>query len=461
MKVNVTKENVVITECSSINEGEYRVNKCEFQLPECFDGLTVTAAFDNIPVPLFGGECYIPNLKRGTCTLGVYAYRETEDSLQLMYSPKPTMFYVDVGSYSDSIGEEELPQLSVFERYCKEISENAIHKNSVVDSFDFEEELPSDKLYSVKAVNEFAEIVAQELENDREVISSLGEEYRLFTERVENRVSATEDKIYGLGNSLKGSRSGIGSLTLDDISPVSHSMRIGLSCDELVDYTEVPVIVRGKNLFGFEGRTVKDFGDVQNTTRRSFTGDGIYVGVSGNNYYSPNRVEYEYDPVSCTVSVNPLTAWYGVGIDVPVKEGEVYSVSMQSAQQNARVVLAFYTTQGDYISFTHLANGKFTIPSGAGWMLCLLSSSQASNNVLFKDVQIETGNVSTDFCKYVHPQMYLSDKDGFVNEAESIYPVTIIEAVDTNFTISAEYNRDINAAFNELRRAIAELGGSL
>ena len=47
MKVNVTKDLVIITEYSPVNSGEKGLNICEFQLPEDFSGLTVTAAFNN------------------------------------------------------------------------------------------------------------------------------------------------------------------------------------------------------------------------------------------------------------------------------------------------------------------------------------------------------------------------------------------------------------------------------
>ena len=63
MKVKVTEENVVITECSCINEGEVGINECSFLLPECFEGLTVTAAFNNIPVPVVDNKCNVPSLK--------------------------------------------------------------------------------------------------------------------------------------------------------------------------------------------------------------------------------------------------------------------------------------------------------------------------------------------------------------------------------------------------------------
>lgn len=459
MKVTVTKENVVITECSCINEGEYKVNKCEFQLPQCFEGLTVTAAFDNIPVPLFGGECYIPALKKGTTTLGVYAYRETEDGLELMYSPKPTMFYVDSGSYSDSIGKEELPETSVFEKYCKEISQLALPKSSLIDSFDPEIEVSSEEIFSAEAMLEFATLVGNEFEMDREEISSLRSQCTQMSAKMNDKIVGVEERLYGVGNALKGSRSDVRRLSIDDVSPVAHSLNVRISSNDMSDYNGNRVTVSGKNLFGFEGRTVKDLGGVQNNCRRSFTGDGIYLGLSGSNYYNPSRVECEYDPVDDAYSVTARTAWYGVAIDVPVKEGEVYSVNMQSENENARVNLSFFTAQGDYLSFVSLLNGKVTVPADAKWMLCILTTSQASTGTVFKNVQLERGSECTSYCKYVQPKIYSSDRNGFVYGIKSISPVMIIDAGNDAFTVSAEYNRDINTAFNEVMNAIAILGG--
>lgn len=126
MKVIVTKEAVVIAEYSCINEGEVCVNTCYFDLPECFEGLSVTAAFNNIPVPVIDNQCNIPSLKKGTVTLGVYAYREDENGVTLMYSPKPTVFYVNPGSYLEEIGVEETPTVTEFEQYCKSFSAQAL-----------------------------------------------------------------------------------------------------------------------------------------------------------------------------------------------------------------------------------------------------------------------------------------------------------------------------------------------
>ena len=128
MEVKVTKDTVAITEYTTVNGGETGINLCHFQLPEEFSSLTVTAAFNNLPVPVINGECLIPTLKRGTVVLGVYAYREGDEGVTLMYSPKPTAFYVNEGSYIEEPSVEERPTVGEYEKYCTMFSEHLAKK---------------------------------------------------------------------------------------------------------------------------------------------------------------------------------------------------------------------------------------------------------------------------------------------------------------------------------------------
>ena len=155
MKVNVTKDLVIITEYSPVNSGEKGLNICEFQLPEEFSGLTVTAAFNNIPVPVCDGECVIPTLKKGTAILGVYAYKESDAGVELMYSPKPTAFYVNEGSYTEEVAIEEIPSITEYEKYCQmftaelmkkvENREDVANKTQVITENSTHDQYPSAK----------------------------------------------------------------------------------------------------------------------------------------------------------------------------------------------------------------------------------------------------------------------------------------------------------------------------
>ncbi len=94
------------------------MNKCYFNLPEAFKDLKVVAVFNDITVPISNGFCIVPNLKKGNVFLGVYAYKENEDAVTLMYSPKPVAFYVNSGSYTEENQPEEIPEITQFEKYC-------------------------------------------------------------------------------------------------------------------------------------------------------------------------------------------------------------------------------------------------------------------------------------------------------------------------------------------------------
>lgn len=132
MKVSVTKDEVKITEFSQVNQGDYKVNVCTFILPECFSGLSVTAIFNGIPVPIADNRCYIPGLENGNCILGVYAYKQEDGETKLMYSPKPAVFYVDKGSFTTDIDTESLPKVFDYEVYCnmlKDFWEQLVDEN--------------------------------------------------------------------------------------------------------------------------------------------------------------------------------------------------------------------------------------------------------------------------------------------------------------------------------------------
>lgn len=186
MKVKVTKERVLITESVAVNENELNVNLCDFVLPECFQGLTVTATFNNIPVPLTGTQCYIPSLKSGTAILGVYAYKEDENGeLSLMYSPKPACFCVNKGSYTERTAVEEIPTISEFERYCTTVSALTFPKSDVIGEVDLEGEFDDAQVYSARALNSALEEVGDFLGNCDEEINLL----RDVAEKTSNKVT--------------------------------------------------------------------------------------------------------------------------------------------------------------------------------------------------------------------------------------------------------------------------------
>ena len=169
MKVKVTEKNVMITEISEVYEGEFGINRCDFTLPKSFDGLSVTAIFNGIPVPLTDGKCIIPSLKNGNCILGVYAYRKNGEQTELMYSPKPTMFFVGKGSFCREIDEEIIPEVFSYETYCQMLQgywREILNSNTLSE---YTENATEYQYYSAKALNE----IYHRLQGDLDEVSEL------------------------------------------------------------------------------------------------------------------------------------------------------------------------------------------------------------------------------------------------------------------------------------------------
>lgn len=164
MRVEVTEKKVMITQISEVYEGEFGINRCDFTLPESFEGLSVTAIFNGVPVPLVDGKCIIPSLNKGNCILGVYAYRKNGEDLELMYSPKPTVFFVDEGSFCSDINAQTVPEISDLESYCSMLQEYWKEILSVNTLHEYTEAATEYQIYSAKAINEMYHSLLEDIE---------------------------------------------------------------------------------------------------------------------------------------------------------------------------------------------------------------------------------------------------------------------------------------------------------
>lgn len=169
MRVKVTEKMVSITENTEVFQGEFGINRCDFTLPKSFEGLSVTASFNNIPVPLVDGKCIIPSLPVGNCVLGVYAYSQNGDEMEIMYSPKPTMFFVGKGSLPEETKERSKPEVFDYEIYCRMLQgywRELFGENTLKE---YKEDANEYQYYSAKVINE----MYHSLKGDLDTISTL------------------------------------------------------------------------------------------------------------------------------------------------------------------------------------------------------------------------------------------------------------------------------------------------
>ncbi len=106
MQVIVDKHTVTINKNEIVNEGEYNVQSCNFQLTNDYNNLVNKAEFTSngttYRMNIVNNKCEIPIEvleNTGIVTLGVYGYIADNDTLKLRYSPTPAVFTVEPGSY--------------------------------------------------------------------------------------------------------------------------------------------------------------------------------------------------------------------------------------------------------------------------------------------------------------------------------------------------------------------------
>lgn len=126
MRVNITANTCTIDNNVYLNAGEYNINKFYFTFSEEYlDEYVKKALFidkDGTPIEMViaNNECDIPYdiLKNpGTYTFGVYAYEMNGTELVLRYSPEPTHFYVNKGSYMEDGTSPTEPTPDEFAQY--------------------------------------------------------------------------------------------------------------------------------------------------------------------------------------------------------------------------------------------------------------------------------------------------------------------------------------------------------
>lgn len=96
--------------------------KCTFDLDPIYSDLTCVAVFNEIKIPMIRGVCYADNIPEGRCVVGVYAYSETDGTVNKRISPKPCVIVVDRGSYLEG-HDPEPPTASETERFYNLINE--------------------------------------------------------------------------------------------------------------------------------------------------------------------------------------------------------------------------------------------------------------------------------------------------------------------------------------------------
>lgn len=227
-------------------------------------------------------------------------------------------------------------------------------------------------------------------------------------------------------------------------------------------FSGVTVTVGGKNLLNLEGRSVVNFGDGPNTSKRTFPGgNGIILRLASNNYYDYGHNSNDYYTVTKnSVSYDIQKDWYGIGFDIKLKPNTQYKFRRNEDATKGAIYLVEYDKEGNHIKSTSMNINAATTSPTTDWGVILFA--QAIGYVVGgTDLQIEYGEISTEYEPYIEPVTYTANADGSVDGVKSIYPSTSVSVEDASTAVNIEYNRDINKAFAELQAAVISLGGNI
>jgi hypothetical protein len=231
-------------------------------------------------------------------------------------------------------------------------------------------------------------------------------------------------------NALKGQASG-STISLSDVSPVRHLLKVKVTAPEGV---ALPALkTSGKNLAD-PALLVSAGGKVQDDGSIKFdpisTDHPVFYRGNG----STDRV---------TLSFDVQTAY-----DLSQEYGQRFRVFYQGSTQ--AVPLGSVISVGN---FSH-----YSITTGAGRIVdrIELDYGNTKNPTWIKNLQIELGTKETDFEPFCGGT-YTPSADGSVPFVESISPAMLLRTETEGATIEAEYNRDLNKAYNELLQRVAAI----
>nr|DAE06062.1 MAG TPA: hypothetical protein [Siphoviridae sp. ctsxw88] len=168
-----------------------------------------------------------------------------------------------------------------------------------------------------------------------------------------------------------------------------------------------------------------------------------------------------------TIIINgTCTGSYYLALDtLNVLKGEQFTVHSSVPSNVTEKEYQFYLsgrTTGLASLYAITQSGRTYNPPISGEYACLFfaATGQTFNN--FKlSYQLELGAIKTTYESYKAPKTNTPQADGTVTGVKNIYPTTTLLSDTDGVVIDAEYNRDINKAFEELQNAILSQGGNV
>lgn len=168
------------------------------------------------------------------------------------------------------------------------------------------------------------------------------------------------------------------------------------------------LICKTKNLFS-TSTEVGTLSGWSNTTPRQFEECKWYIGITVNNYYSPNEI-VEYEFTENYAYVKTKGSGYGIGRAFKCEPNQTYTVSCKWIKNTniMKIATGFFGENGNYLSFISAGDlaerHTFTTPANCKWFTVCFPGTVGSSYIY--NIQLEKGSTATNYVPYGYLQSY-------------------------------------------------------
>lgn len=219
--------------------------------------------------------------------------------------------------------------------------------------------------------------------------------------------------------------SGKGYVIAEDVSEISHPLKVKLTSDTLTDFSGITLRRTGRNIINFP---YSDSSKVLNGITFADKGNG-YVSFEGTSTDNATTFKYVNE-----FSLKKGTYTYSIRFNGGVSAGNVIFYVRDTI--NLLNVSAIKISSSD----SSLVSSTFTIEEDTeGLRIYVLVEKGVSVSGEFAP-QLELGSLVSPYELYVEPTTYQASADGTVEGITSITPATVLTA-DEDVSISMTYNK--------------------
>ena len=256
---------------------------------------------------------------------------------------------------------------------------------------------------------------------------SIAEKLITIAENEQRVYKAGQMSVLNSAEAFKGSAVG-NVVSINDLSPIEHNLKVKLSSDRLTDFSGVKVTVSGKNLFNYEKLMQK---------------------------YANLDYEIVNDYYVTTIALKPNTK-YTVKVNGERTGPSAFIASTNKVNSSLTAGMALYPNQ----YWTYLERTLTTDESGNLYLgLYPISADKRPEQFELAKVQIEEGVTATEYEPYVKYGEYSANSDGVVEGIKNTYPTMTFSADSEGVAVEVGYYRDIDKVLAGLTTAVALTGG--